>query len=235
TPCAWTCMSSRSAGLSRPCLMSSLSLAWKGSSSPKATSINSTIIAATNQVKIVAIESHHTRRRSRSSILRVNCLVSMPPVMSRSSSALPSSLSVMNVAPFQRQPQRLFGVMQPRANCPHRAVHHARHFVVAHLFEEAQDEHLAVFRAQIIQENVNARRVLGRELLVFLRPGRRHLPLIQRWHRQSALAQLAIDTVASDAVEPGTERGRLPQPRKPPEDIEPHFLEQVVCALRLAQ
>ena len=68
---------------------------------------------------------------------------------------------------LQKAPQRLFAVVDSRADGAELAADDARDLFVAHLFQKPQHEHLALLRRQLVERRVNPRGVLRREFALF--------------------------------------------------------------------
>ena len=101
------------------------------------------------------------------------------------------------------------GVMESRANRAERTADHPGDLLVAHVLEEAKDQHLAMFRREPIECGVNQNGLVGveRRLLGTARQER----LVRQGDIGVAFAQDSARAVMCDA-EPGAERLRSGQP-----------------------
>ena len=83
---------------------------------------------------------------------------------------------------------------------------------IRHLFEKAENEHLAMLGCQTIECAMNRLGVLGREISAAVKLAVR-LAIVDRSSGRNVLAQIANCPVASDPVEPGLDGARIAQSR----------------------
>ena len=137
--------------------------------------------------------------------------------------------------PFQQAPQGALAVVKARAHRAQLAADDAGDLVVGHVFEKTEHEHLALLRRQLVERGVDGGGVLGGELRAVVADVGRQLLFVQRDHRRPPLPQQSIRPVARDAVQPGSKRLRLTQPRHLAEDVEPDVLQEVFGPAQAAQ
>lgn len=101
-----------------------------------------------------------------------------------------------------------------------------RNAFIRHLFEEAQDQDLAMLGRQTVQCEMDRLSVLGREVSPAVDLPVR-LALVDRSSRRDPLAEMANGPVAGDPIEPGLEGAWIVQSRDRSIHVQPHILEHV--------
>ncbi len=98
--------------------------------------------------------------------------------------------------------------------------------LVRHLFEEAQDQDLAMLGRQAVKREMDGLSLLDRELSPSVDLSNR-LDLLDRSSRHDPLAEVADGPVACDPIEPGHEGARIGQGCDRSMHIQPNVLKHV--------
>ncbi len=118
-------------------------------------------------------------------------------------------------------------MVEAGADRSERGGEHARDLVVGHILDEAEDEDLAVVQGKTIEGAANVLGVGGGKGVIVGGEGIDQC-LINRRNRQPPAAEVAIGTVAGDAIEPRGKRGRILEFGDLAVDVDPGFLQKVV-------
>jgi hypothetical protein len=127
---------------------------------------------------------------------------------------------------LQHSPQGELGVVNSGPHGPDGTAGDRRNAFIRHLFEEAQDQDLAMLGRQTVQCEMDRLSVFGREVssAVNLRV---RLAILDRSSRRDPLPEMANGPVACDPIEPGLERAWIGQSCNRSIHVQPNVLEHV--------
>jgi hypothetical protein len=123
--------------------------------------------------------------------------------------------------------------MDSRPHGARRATDDAGDVFVSHLLEKAEYEHFTLFPGEFIEGRMDALGILGGELLGAAILGWVDNALLssQRIQYPVLLAQLTVDMVSDNTVDPCGKSGDMSQVGHISVDVEPHVLEYVLGCL----
>jgi hypothetical protein len=133
---------------------------------------------------------------------------------------------------LQHSPQGELGIVNSGPHGPDGTASDRRNAFIRHLFEEAQDQDLAMLGRETVQCEMDRLSVLDREVSPAVNLPVR-LALVDRSSRRDPLPEMANGPVAGDPIEPGLEGAGIGQSGDRSMNVQPHVLEHVF-RIRLA-
>ena len=115
---------------------------------------------------------------------------------------------------------------------PDRTAGDHRDAFIRHLFEEAQDQYLAMLGRQTVKREMDRKSVLDREVSLAVKLPVR-MAFVDRSSRRDPLPEMANGPVACNPIEPGHEGARIGQSCDRSIHVQPNVLQHVFC-IRLA-